>query len=58
MPLYVLDYLVYHELLHKHLGIGRRADGQRNMHGRDFRQWDRRFAEFKEAQIFIKSRRV
>jgi len=54
VPLFVLDYLMYHELLHKFLGIGRRSDGKRCMHGPEFRAIETQFRYYKEAQQFLK----
>jgi len=54
VPLFVLDYLLYHELLHKFLGIGRRDSGKRLLHGKDFRKLEKHFRYFKEAQAFLK----
>jgi len=54
VPLFVLDYLMYHELLHKHLGVGRRMDGRRCMHGPEFRKLERRYARYREAVAFLK----
>jgi hypothetical protein len=54
VPLFVLDYLMYHELLHKFLGIGRRGDGRRCMHGAEFKNLERRFEHYEAAQEFIK----
>jgi len=54
IPEYVLDYLMYHELLHKFLGIGRKDDGRRCVHSAEFRELEQRFRRFKEAQEFLK----
>lgn len=54
IPLWVLDYLMYHELLHKHLGVGRRADGKRCMHGPEFKRLERKYARYKDAVAFLK----
>ncbi|MEI6236068.1 MAG: hypothetical protein WCT04_23685 [Planctomycetota bacterium] len=54
VPLFVLDFLMYHELLHKFLGVGRRGDGRRCMHGPEFKELERKFARFEEAQECIK----
>jgi len=43
VPEFVLDYLMFHELLHKFLGIGRREDGKRCMHGKEFRSIEKQF---------------
>ncbi|MFH0939229.1 MAG: hypothetical protein V1899_08110 [Planctomycetota bacterium] len=54
-PSYVLDYLMYHELLHKFLGIGRRDDGRRSLHNREFRLLERKFRDYKAALKFLKT---
>ncbi len=54
VPLFVLDFLMYHELLHKFLGVGRRGDGKRCMHGPEFKELERKFERYDEAQEFIK----
>jgi hypothetical protein len=54
VPMYVLDFLMFHELLHKFLGIGRRNDGKRLMHGREFREIERSFKYFDQAEAFLK----
>lgn len=54
VPLWVLDYLMYHELLHKHLGVGRRTDGKRCMHGPEFKRLERKYARYKDAVVFLK----
>ena len=56
VPLFVLDYLMFHELLHKFLGIGRRDDGRRCMHGSEFREIEKQYAYFEEAQAFLKKK--
>jgi hypothetical protein len=53
VPQYVLDYLMYHELLHKFLGIGTRSDGKRCMHGPEFRLIEQRFRRYAEATAFL-----
>jgi len=55
VPEFVLDYLMFHELLHKFLGIGRRDDGKRCVHGREFRDLEKQFKQFEAAQIFLKT---
>ena len=54
VPQFVLDYLMYHELLHKFLGIGRRDSGKRCLHGRDFKRLERGFRFYRQAQAFLK----
>jgi len=54
VPAQVLDYLMYHELLHKFLGTGRHDNGRRCLHGADFKRLERQFRFYKEAQAFLK----
>jgi hypothetical protein len=54
VPEFVLDYLMFHELLHKFLGIGRRDDGKRCMHGPEFRSLEKQFKQYAQALAFLK----
>lgn len=54
VPPFVLDFLMYHELLHKFLGIGRRNDGKRCIHSAEFKRLEKRFERYAEAQAAIK----
>lgn len=54
VPVFVLDFLMYHELLHKFLGIGERRDGRRCLHGTEFKQLERKYARYAEVQAFLK----
>jgi hypothetical protein len=49
LPEYVLDFVMYHELLHKELGVGWR-NGRRAMHTPQFRKQERRFQQYKQAE--------
>jgi hypothetical protein len=57
VPAAVLDFLMFHELLHKFLGIGRRDDGKRLVHGKDFREIERQFENYDQVQEFLKKLR-
>jgi len=52
VPGYVLDFVMYHELLHKKLGVTIR-DGRRYAHTRAFREAERAFPRYEEAQAFL-----
>ncbi len=52
VPEYVIDYVLYHELLHKTLGT-QRVNGRRRVHTPEFRKAERQFRHFKEARTFI-----
>lgn len=54
VPLYVLDYLIYHELLHKFLGEEERVNGRRRPHHRLFKELERRFERYAEAEAFLR----
>lgn len=53
IPKFVLDFVMYHELLHKALGTGRRGDGKRRVHGPEFRRLERRFLRYGEAEEWL-----
>jgi hypothetical protein len=53
VPEFVLDFVMYHELLHKALGTGRRQDGKRRVHGPEFRRLERRFQRYREAEEWL-----
>ena len=53
VPEYVLDSVMYHELLHKKLGIGWR-NGRMAAHTPEFRNAERRFPQFVETESFLK----
>jgi hypothetical protein len=52
VPDYVIDYVVYHELLHKQMGIDL-VNGRRHAHTPDFRQAEQAFARYDEAEAFL-----
>ncbi len=53
LPSFVIDFVVYHELLHKALGV-RMLAGRRQVHTPAFRKAERRFARFEEAEASLK----
>jgi len=53
VPDYVLDFVMYHELLHKKLGV-RMLNGRRYAHTREFREAEQAFPHYEEAQAFLK----
>ncbi len=52
VPDFVLDFVVYHELLHKKHGATT-INGRRQAHSPAFRADERLFHQFKEAELFI-----
>lgn len=54
VPVYVVDFVMYHELLHKHHGI-QPINGQRRAHTAAFRHDERAFAQYEEAQAYLRT---
>ncbi|MGC9467299.1 MAG: hypothetical protein ACP5HS_01785 [Anaerolineae bacterium] len=54
VPSFVIDYVVYHELLHKTMGT-RAINGRRYAHTRAFREAEQAFRRYEEAQAVINS---
>lgn len=52
VPAYVLDFVMYHELLHKHFGL-RWRNGQNQSHTAAFREAERRFERYREADAVL-----
>jgi len=52
VPEYVVDFLVYHELLHKKLGT-HWNNGRRHAHTPEFRREEREFKRFSEAEAVL-----
>lgn len=53
LPPFVVDYVLYHELLHKALGSRVHA-GRRQVHTTAFRQAERRFGQRTEAEAWLR----
>lgn len=52
IPDYVLDFAMYHELLHKHLGYYV-INERRISHHTDFRKLERQFPQYQQAQDYL-----
>jgi len=52
VPESFVSYVLFHEMLHEVLGIGERADGKRDIHGRLFRLMEKTFPDYDEAIRF------
>jgi hypothetical protein len=52
VPPYVVEFVMYHELLHKHLGV-KLVNGRRYAHTTAFRDAERRFAQYEQAKAFL-----
>ncbi|HOT92587.1 MAG TPA: hypothetical protein PLJ78_11390 [Anaerolineae bacterium] len=52
VPPYVVEFVMYHELLHKSLGI-KLVNGRRYAHTSEFREAEQRFAQYEQAKTFL-----
>jgi len=52
VPAYVVEFVVYHELLHKTMGT-KVVNGRRHSHTSAFRKAERAFKQYPEAQTFL-----
>lgn len=52
VPAYVVEFVLYHEMLHAFLGE-EDCGGRRSFHHRSFREAERRFKDFRRARRFI-----
>jgi hypothetical protein len=53
VPAHIVDFVMYHELLHRVLGVPL-IDGRRRPHGRAYREAERKFEGYAEADAFLK----
>jgi predicted metal-dependent hydrolase len=53
VPPYVLEFILYHEMLHADLGVTRR-NGRRSVHSREFRDRERLFSQYDKATAWEK----
>ena len=53
VPAFVVDFIVYHELLHKQLGI-RWRNGRARAHTPEFKRQERKFAQYEEAERHLR----
>lgn len=57
VPELFVDFIVYHEMLHAHVGIGDKG-GRRDVHSREFREKEREFKRFEEASSWERANRA
>jgi hypothetical protein len=53
VPLCVLEFILYHEMLHADLGVTRK-NGRRSVHSREFRGRERLFSQYDTATAWEK----
>ena len=54
IPAYVIEYIMYHELLHKKVGVQRANSGKRN-HTKAFKDLEKQFKYYEEANQYLKT---
>ena len=53
VPSYVVRYIVFHEMLHAHLGVGRNKSGRRRIHPPGFKNTEMSFPDYPRAVAWI-----
>ncbi len=56
IPRSMIEFVMYHEILHEALGFGETASGRRVWHGAEFRRRERDFPQYAEARAFERER--
>lgn len=54
VPPYVVDFIVYHEMLHADMGIEKK-NGRRSVHSKEFRERERLFRDYGKAMAWEKN---
>lgn len=54
VPEYALDYVMYHEMVHRHLGIAE-VNGRKSIHNGAFHQLEKEYACFDQAKQYLGS---
>jgi len=57
VPAFFVRYIVYHEMLHAHLGIGEMPDGRRSIHPPQFKRMEQAYPDFHRAEAWLKEPR-
>jgi len=53
---YMVEFIMYHEILHESLGVGKTASGRRRIHGKEFRRLERQFPYYDKAVKYERER--
>jgi hypothetical protein len=56
IPRYMLEFVMYHEILHELLGVKSGPGGRRQVHTREFRELERAFPDYDKVRAFKKKR--
>ncbi|EKR09902.1 SprT-like domain-containing protein [Leptospira kirschneri] len=55
VPDFVLEYIVFHELLHVYFPVVRKK-GRNVIHGKEFKKLEKKFLHYKQANVWLKSK--
>ncbi|XDD51853.1 SprT-like domain-containing protein [Leptospira sp. WS92.C1] len=55
IPEFVLEYIVFHELLHVYFPV-KRKNGKNVIHGKEFKILERKYPDYKKANLWLKSK--
>ncbi len=55
VPPFVVRYIVFHEMLHAHIGIQETVNGRRSIHPRIFKKQETAFPEYEQAVAWIEN---
>ncbi len=56
VPLYFIEFIVYHEMLHASMGVGMK-NGRRSVHSKEFREREKMFRDYEKAMAWEKKNR-
>lgn len=57
VPLYFIEFIVYHEMLHAHVGVEKR-NGRSYAHSKEFRKLEKLFRDYEKAVAWEKANRI
>ena len=55
VPRYFVRYIVFHEMLHAHLGIAESESGRRSIHPPEFKRMERAYPDYERAVAWIEN---
>jgi hypothetical protein len=53
-PLFFVSYVIYHEALHHYCPVTIGSNGNRRVHGKEFKELEKKYSFYKEAKAFEK----
>ena len=53
VPRYFVRYIVFHEMLHAHLGVSENESGRRSIHPPEFKQAEQAYPDFERATAWL-----